>query len=226
MAHVKGQDGTPPPITRRERARRTRTAIIRSAHELFVTRGYSGATMADIAQAAGVAVQTVYFTFHTKPELLHACYEAAVLGTEDPVPPPQQPWYRNALAATTGAAALQAFTIGVTGISARVGALDDVVRSALHEPEAVAVRERAEELRRRGFSTIVEHLDNRFGLRKGLNVHEATDLLMMLVGPSVYRTLVLDYGWSLDRFNSWLADTAATQLLRQPAGSSRRSQRQ
>ena len=68
--------------TRREQARSTRLKIVRAAHAVFVDRGYGGARMTDIAQAAGVAVQTVYFTFHTKGELLQACYETAVLGEE------------------------------------------------------------------------------------------------------------------------------------------------
>ena len=42
--------------------------------------------MAAIAQRAGVAVQTVYFVFHTKAELLSRVIDAAVLGP-DPNPP-------------------------------------------------------------------------------------------------------------------------------------------
>ena len=218
MADVKGRKSgeASPPMTRRQRAQRTRAAIIQSAHELFVARGYTGATMADIAKAAGVAVQTVYFTFHTKPELLHACYEAAVLGADDPVPPPQQPWYQQTLAAGSGPDALRAFTAGVTEISTRVGKLDDVVRSALHEPEAVAVRTHTEALRRHGFRTIVTSLEDRFGLRAGLDIERATDLLMMLAGTGIYRTLVLDYEWPLDEYRSWLAATLAEQLLLSP----------
>ena len=39
----------------------------------FITAALD-ARMTDIAAEAGVAVQTVYFTFHTKAELLQACY--------------------------------------------------------------------------------------------------------------------------------------------------------
>jgi AcrR family transcriptional regulator len=67
--------------------------MIRAAHATFVIRGYTGTRMTDVAVASGVAVQTVYFRFHTKAELLQACYEDAVLG-EDRLPPPQQPWHR------------------------------------------------------------------------------------------------------------------------------------
>ena len=42
-----------------------------------------------------MAVQTVYFTFHTKSELLSRAYDFAVLGEGDPVPPEQTAWYQE-----------------------------------------------------------------------------------------------------------------------------------
>jgi AcrR family transcriptional regulator len=63
--------------------------IIVSAYTLFCESGYRGTTMESIAQRAGVAVQTVYFTFRTKDDLLQAVYEWAVLG-DDGKPPPMQ----------------------------------------------------------------------------------------------------------------------------------------
>lgn len=202
--------------TRRERARATRLRMIRAAHELFVTHGYTGAKMADIAAAAGVAVQTLYFTFHTKSELLQACYEHAVLGEDDPRPPPEQPWYAQMLRARSARAALRHFTAGNSQIVARVGVLDSVVRSAGHEPEAVAVWQFNEGLRRDGYRAVVEHLESRFGLRAGLDAASATDLLLAFGGSALYRTLVLDYGWPHERYVSWLTQTLTDQLVRPP----------
>ncbi|HET7311246.1 MAG TPA: TetR family transcriptional regulator [Mycobacteriales bacterium] len=211
MAAVKRN---PPSLSRRDRAQQTRLRMIRAAHEQFVARGYTGATMADIAAAAGVAVQTVYFTFHTKAELLQACYDRAVLGEDDPLPPPQQPWYRAMLAARSGSAALRHFVAGNTEIVARVGALDDIVRSALHEPDAVRVRGHSEELRRIGYRNLVDHLADRFGLASGVDRDTATDLLLMYGATSSYRTLVLDYGWTRERYEKWLHAALVQQLLR------------
>jgi len=203
-----------PPISRRDRAQQTRLRMIRAAHEQFVDRGYTGATMADIAAAAGVALQTVYFTFHTKAELLQACYDTAVLGEERPLPPPEQPWYRALMTARTGSAALRHFVVGNTEIVARVGALDDIVRSALHEPDAVRVRGHSEELRRMGYRNIVDHLADSFGLAAGVSRDMATDLLLMYGATSPYRSLVLDYGWTRERYEKWLHAALVQQLLR------------
>src|SRR6187401_3225177 len=91
MATVKQQPKSR--TSRRDRARATRLRIAKAAYTLFCERGYDGTTMADIADAAGVAVQTVYFTFHTKGELLSRAYDFAVLGEGEPVPPDKTAWY-------------------------------------------------------------------------------------------------------------------------------------
>lgn len=203
----------PEPQTRRERAQATRRRIIRAAHELFCDRGYTGTRMTDVAAEAGVAVQTVYFTFHTKAELLQACYERSVLGEDDPLPPPRQPWWAEMMAATAAPETIRHFVAGNGSIAARVAVLDDVVRSATHEPDAVAVRARSEQLRRDGYRDVVTHVAERFGLRDGVDVDTATDIALTLAGPAVYRTLVVDYGWPHDKYVDWLSRTLTQALL-------------
>jgi len=200
--------------SRREQAAETRVRMVEAALEVFGERGYSGARMADIATRAGVAVQTVYFTFHTKPELLQACYEHAVLGPSG-LPPMATPAMRAVFTARSGRAALRAFAEGNTEITARAAAIDDVARGASHEPEAVEVRRHSEALRRDGYRTVVRHLDERFGLRRGLEVESATDVMLTLGGGATYLNLHA-YGWSDERFVAWLADVLATQLLARP----------
>jgi AcrR family transcriptional regulator len=209
MDAVKSQAGPP---SRRDRARATRLRIIRAAHQRFITHGYTGTRMSDIAADAGVAVQTVYFVFHTKAELLNACYESAVLGETHPVPPQQQPWHSALEHAPDAATAWRHFAAGYSQIAARVAALDDVVRSAGHEPDAAAVRARHEELRRDGYARIIARLSERFGLNPLLDAGQATDLMLTLGGNAVYRTLVLDYGWPHETFVDWLARSLCQQL--------------
>jgi AcrR family transcriptional regulator len=203
----------PEPPTRRERAQATRRRILRAAHELFCDRGYTGTRMTDVAAAAGVAVQTVYFTFHTKAELLQACYERGVLGEDDPLPPPRQPWWAEMMAATSAPETIRQFVAGNASIAARVAVLDDVVRSAAHEPDAVAVRARTEQLRREGYRDVVRHIAERFGLRDGVDVDTATDIALTLAGPAVYRTLMVDYRWPPDKYVDWISRTLAQALL-------------
>ena len=203
-----------PRPTRREQAAATKERVIRAAIAVFTEAGYVGARMTDIADRAGVAVQTVYFTFHTKAELLQDCFDFAVLGPER-LPPMEQPFFSDLLAARSGRACLAAFVRGNSAILSRAAAITEVAESAPQEPEAAAVVARSERLRREGLAQIVGLVSDRFRLRAGLTSDDATDLLLMLSSPATYLTL-RRYGWSEDKYVEWLTDTLARQLLAQP----------
>lgn len=196
---------------RREKAAATRERMLLAAIEVFAEEGYVGSRMADIAARAGVAVQTLYFVFHTKPELLKQCFDHAVLGP-DRLIPTQQPYLREIPRARSGRAALRAFVAGNTAILERVATTDEVARAALHEPEAAAVVEASEHLRRQGYREILEIISERFPLRPGLGLDEATDVLLMYGNSATYLAMIRS-GWSRDRFEEWLADTLARTLL-------------
>ena len=70
-------------ISKRERAEQTRARIVEAAYRLFSQHGYEATTMQAVADEAGVAVQTVYFTFHTKGGLVAAIETRAAGGGEE-----------------------------------------------------------------------------------------------------------------------------------------------
>ena len=179
--------------------------MIQAAIKVFTDAGYVGARMSDIAEQADVAVQTVYFTFHTKAELLQACFDFAVLGPER-LPPMEQPFVAEFLAARSGRAALAAFVRGNTAILGRSAAIKEVAESAPHEPD---------DLRQALAAQIVGLVTERFGLRAGLAGDDATDLLLMLTSSGTYLTLQR-YGWTEEKYMGWLTETLATQVLAQP----------
>ena len=61
--------------------------MVRSATDLFTRLGYAGTTMEGVAAGAGMSVQSVYFAFHTKANLLQAAIDAA---TPEPDPRPME----------------------------------------------------------------------------------------------------------------------------------------
>jgi AcrR family transcriptional regulator len=143
----------------RQRARATRLRITKAAAELFRHRGYTRTTMADIAAAAGVAVQTVYFVFHTKTEVLDSAYSLAVMGEDDPAVPQDQAWYRQAVAEPDVTIAVRLVVEGVSEILRRVAPLDYAVRTAAAaDPEAAAFLARNEGMRMDGYREMVEFL--------------------------------------------------------------------
>ena len=133
-------------------------------------------------------------------------------GAPDAPPPPDQPWYAELLAATTADDAVARFVEGHTRISARIAVLDDMVRCAVHEPEAVAVHANGAKRRRRQLGELVDHLDSQFGLREGLTRGVCLDLLLTYTGPATYRQLVVDFGWSRADFEAWLRETIRSLL--------------
>lgn len=204
----------PPPEpgrTRRQKAAATRSRMVASATSVFVAGGYAGARMADIAADAGVAVQTLYYTYSTKADLLAACLDAAVLGPEGRAPTEQEFWQR-AGSARTAADALAAYADGLTAILGRVAAMDEVVRGAVHEPGIEERRAHGEALRREGYHAMVGALAERFGLRTGLDVDAATDVAMAVASGPSYLALTRS-GWTRDRYADWLADALGRLLL-------------
>jgi AcrR family transcriptional regulator len=200
--------------TRRDRARATRLRITKAAYSLFCERGYTGTTMADVAEAAAVAVQTVYFVFHTKSELLSHTYDFAVLGEDEPLPPEMQPWYAQMTSAPDVTDALRSAVSGVGAILVRATPLDTVVRaSAASDPDAAGIRARHEGWRAEGYRSMLEVLRTKSALRGGVSPELATQLLLLYVGMDIYRVLVHDFGWSHDDWIDWTVATVSEQVF-------------
>jgi AcrR family transcriptional regulator len=206
----------------RRRARATRSRITKAAAELFAERGYVGTTMADIAAAAGVAVQTVYFVFHTKAEVLDSAYGLAVMGEDDPAVPQDQEWYRQALAEPDVSIALRLVVHGLSEILRRVAPLDFAVRTAAAaDPDASTFLTRNEGMRADGYREMVAFLSHKCPLRENLTETRATDLMLFLASPGAYRALVLERGWTHAEWIAWTSGALAQQLFEgagQPSG--------
>ena len=113
--------------------------------------------MAQIAEAAGVAVQTVYFTFHTKAAVLSRAYDFAVMGEGEPQVPWEQPWYREMVAADDVVEALRQLVSGVGDITRRLTPLYVVASgSAAGDPEVADVVDRHERWRVDGYRGMVD----------------------------------------------------------------------
>src|ERR671913_1999190 len=71
---------------RRSQAAGTQQRIVAATRELFLSRGYAATTMADVAAAAGVSVQTVYSAAGGKAGLAKRVWDATVVGDLEAVP--------------------------------------------------------------------------------------------------------------------------------------------
>src|SRR6478672_1401104 len=86
---------------RAENAAATRHSILESARQLFVSQGYGRTTVAEIAEHAGVAVDTIYATVGRKPALLRELVETSISGGDRAVPARQRAYVQSIEAADT-----------------------------------------------------------------------------------------------------------------------------
>ena len=204
-------------VPRNERAARTRRAIIAAATQEFRSSGYHGTTMSAIAKRAGVAVQTVYFVFHTKPALLTAAIDTAVMGEVDPVPPELTTWWQEGTTTLDGRRAIELFVTNVSDMEMRAAALDRVARAAsTTDPEVVDLIDHHESLRTQGFRSYIDTFAARGLLRDGLDPAEATDVLLTLTGSDVFLNFTEERGWTVQRYVAWTTDALCALLLRLP----------
>src|SRR4051794_36121071 len=109
-----------PPTLRQRQAEATRAGIVAAARTLFAEHGFVDTSVAQIAEAAGVAVQTVYKSWGTKRALLMALND--VIDADADVPT----LARAIGEATDGPALIHAVVMLTRGIVEQAG---DIVRA-------------------------------------------------------------------------------------------------
>jgi AcrR family transcriptional regulator len=200
---------------RQEQARLTRRAILDAALPLFVERGYAGTSLADIAQAAGVALKTVQAVFGTKAKLLSALWDVTVVGDDEANPVAERAWFREMMEEPDARRQLELGARVARRIKHRVGALTEVIRRAAQtDPEIGDLWQLFQDQYLENQTMMAESLAAKGALRDGLNVAGAAEMLWTLNHPSVYYLLVYERGWSEERYEQWLTDVFVHQLLR------------
>ena len=199
-------------MSRHEQAAATRQRILDAAYDLFCELGYRATTMALIAERAEVAVQTVYFTFRTKDALLQEVHGQTVLGRPR-VAPTDQPWYRAAAAEPDPLRATRLVVEGLATILARVAPMLPVFHAVVADPAGNVYR-KAEALRRPAMYDLAREVLLAKGQpRPGVDAAYAGDLLVVLLGPEIYRMYVLELGWSRERWVDWTAQVLVRELF-------------
>jgi AcrR family transcriptional regulator len=208
---------------RRQHAQATRVRILDAARALFLELGYVGTTINMIAERADVAPETVYSTFGNKRSLLSQLVDISIAG--DIVAPPilEQGWVRELREELDVRRRLRMLARQGRLILERRAALDEVVRGAASaDPGIAALRERGKDERLAGQRELLRIVAGDTGLGEGIDLDGAADILYALGSPEIYRLLVVDRGWSGDRFESWYGATLESLLLG-PGESARRS---
>ena len=165
--------------------------------------------MRDIAEAAGVSVQTVYDSIGSKPALVAQLND--LVDSE------------AGIIALANAAAHSDDPIDVVATNARIcrSILEhcaDIVRAlvsgAAAEPDLAAALEEGQRRHVGGARMVVGRLHQLGALAPGLDMETAIDTMAALSDVRCSLVLHDSYGWSLDRLEAWIAEAARSLLLR------------
>jgi len=187
---------------RAERAEVTRRRIAEAARRLFTARGYGATTLKAIAHEAGVAVQTVYAVYRSKPGILRALRESLVRQPE------ANALYEASLKEANPGRKIDLFARSIRN---RWEHGHDIV--AVHEQAGRTDRtvykevEKVLAVRRNGIARLAQS----FGSQ--VDGARTTAILDALTVPDVYTELVEINGWTPDDYEAWLARTLRQQLL-------------
>lgn len=199
--------------SRRDRAKATRLRILTSAQQLFLDRGYPDTTMDDVAAAAGVAVQTVYYTFKTKSLLLRETIDLASTGQPDQPRAAERPWMHEAITAGSGDRALAVAVENGVDIYTRTMPLWPALQAAsATDPDVQHYFSSIVADRRAGMRQLVRHLDELGYLRRDTTPEHGSDVVAALFTPETYLALTRDAHWPIEKFKAWLWQTLRTQL--------------
>ena len=209
--------------SRREAAaRETRNGIVDAAHRLFLARGYAGTSLTDVADEAGVSVQTVYGQLGSKRVLLKEVLDVAIAGDHEPVAIRDRPAAAAVEGEPDGVRKLQLFAQMATTIASRYEPVDRMMRSAAAvDPEVEEQLAQAEQARLAGMTEFARHLHGAGVLREGLTAEEAGQRIWSLHGAHLYRQLHVVLGWPHEQVAEYLAELLVAALL-PPAARARR----
>jgi AcrR family transcriptional regulator len=194
---------------RQQAAAATREAIIEAAQELFATQGYARTTVAQIAEAARVAANTVYTSVGGKPRLLAAITEG---GTTDP-------GVAETLAAvariTDPAEVIRLTAAGTRRVNQRrAKAVAVLLDSAQADPAAAEMLRVTVRRYRDALAALAGRLED-LGAVEPSDLNRAADIFWYLFGWTSWRILITDLQWSWDEAERWLAQRGIDALLQQ-----------
>ena len=181
---------------------------------LFLERGYGATTVEAISEQADVPPATVYRLFSSKLGILKSLIDVSIVGDHERVPMADRPQVRSLAQHPNPREQLAGF-VGITvQVNERIAPLYRIlVSAAASDRDAAVLLDELTRQRQRGQRLIARSLARAGALHRDLRERDAADLIHALMSPEVYRLLVVDRAWKRERYERWLAESLAQQLL-------------
>jgi AcrR family transcriptional regulator len=201
-------------VANQARTRLARAAVIDAARGLFLERGYGATTIEAISALAEIPTATVYRLFSSKRGILKALLDVSIAGDDEEVAIADRVPVRSLLADADPSKVVAGFVGMVAQVNSRTGAIYRIlVSAAASDPDAAALLDELTSQRQEGQGRIARSLARAGALRPKLRERDAADIIHALLSPELYRLLVVDRGWSPQRYETWLTETLLEQLL-------------
>ena len=196
------------------RTRLARAAVVAAARTLFLERGYGATTIEAISALSDVPPATVYRLFSSKRGILKALLDVSIAGDDEAVPMADRPHVRALLADPDPRNKVAGFVANAAHVNSRTATIYRIlVSAAASDPDAAALLDELTRQRQEGQGRIARSLARARALRPKLRERDAGDIIHALMSPEVYGLLVVDRGWSPERYEAWLTEALVDQLL-------------
>ena len=200
--------------SRQAAAQATRRTILESARLLFLATGYTGTTMPSIAQASGVALDTIYATVGKKSTLFRLLVETAISGVDESTAAENRDYVRAIRAEPQAALKLKIYAAALRHIQPRLAPLFLVLQAAAPlDPDLQALWQEISLRRASNMRLLAKDIASTGKLRNDLLETVAADIIWSMNSPEFYLLLVGQRGWSPEQFERWLAESWTKLLL-------------
>jgi len=190
------------------RRERTRSRILDAGNRLLLEGGYHRVGLEMVDRAAGVTRQTVYDQFGSKAGLLGAM----IARSEELAGLPLH--LQKVMSHTDGLSMLRAMLDAVVAVEPLVYPYSRLVYAArLDDPVAADMWNARMTSRRAGMGIVFARLASDGRLRRGTGPEEAAEIAWALTSPHQYEFLVIERGWSVERYRAHLEETISARLL-------------
>jgi AcrR family transcriptional regulator len=182
--------------------------------------------MAQIAAEADVVVETIYRGFGSKRALFREVMEAVLAGgvARAAVPVEERRAIRQVIEEPDPRRQIALYVATQPGIHRRSGPLLRALRDGMAtDPELKGVWDEMEAWRLEGQGRFVAMLAEKGALDAGLSLEEARDIVWTLCSLAVHDLLVIERGWTSQRYRAWLTSALACALLPDARASDSRS---
>jgi AcrR family transcriptional regulator len=200
---------------RRAQAEQTRRHIVDTATPLFVEHGYDTTSMRQLADAAGVSLQTLYNAFSSKFGVFSAVMDVVIAGDHEPLTMAERPAARQLHTIDDPRALVRAAVAGAVPVLARLARIFPVLRAAaVSDPQVAEGYQRYTiEGRYEAVRALGDRLEALEALPAGTDATRAADIAWTVLSPDAFDLLVGHRGWTTDEYATWATATLLAALV-------------